>query len=91
MTFNVGPDGSSVAEINNELATANVFLPSAQVTFFKPDGQEDILFLSGHSIFESGKAILGGIPISWPWFADHPTDKGKPAHGFARIKSTTLG
>jgi D-hexose-6-phosphate mutarotase len=40
--------------------------------------------LSGESRYEPGKAIRGGIPISWPWFADHPSDSTKPAHGFAR-------
>ena len=81
MTFKGGPGGLTVAEINNGHADANVFLHGAQVTSYKPNGQEDVLFLSGHSSFESGKAILGGIPICWPWFADHPTEKTKPAPG----------
>jgi glucose-6-phosphate 1-epimerase len=87
IAFKGGPGGLTVAEIHNEYAAATVFLHGAHVTSFKPNGQEEVLFLSGHSGFESGKAIRGGIPISWPWFADHPTDKDKPAHGFARISN----
>jgi glucose-6-phosphate 1-epimerase len=85
ITFKGGPNGLPVAQITNEHTAATVFLHGAQVTSFKAHGQEEVLFLSGNSRFESGKAIRGGIPISWPWFADHPTDKDKPAHGFARI------
>ncbi len=85
MTFKSGPGGLTVAELNNQHAAATVFLQGANVTSFKPRGQEEVVFLSRHSRFESGIAIRGGIPISWPWFADHPTDKSKPAHGFARI------
>jgi glucose-6-phosphate 1-epimerase len=72
------------AEIKNEAASGQIFLHGAQTTSFIPHGQEPVLFLSPLSQFEPGKAIRGGIPISWPWFADHPTDKTKPAHGFAR-------
>ena len=79
--------GLTVADINNRHSTATVFLHGAHVTSFKPKGGEEVLFLSGHSRFESGIAIRGGIPISWPWFADHPANKTKPAHGFARISN----
>jgi glucose-6-phosphate 1-epimerase len=84
MTFKGGRGGLTVAEINNQHASAIVFLHGAHVTSFKPRGQEEVIFLSGLSRFESSIPIRGGIPISWPWFADHPTDKSKPAHGFAR-------
>jgi glucose-6-phosphate 1-epimerase len=87
IAFKGGPGGLTMAEINNGHAAATVFLRGAHVTSFKPKGQEEVLFLSGLSRFEPGIAIRGGIPISWPWFADHPTDKGKPFHGFARISN----
>ncbi|MGB7291945.1 MAG: D-hexose-6-phosphate mutarotase [Thermodesulfobacteriota bacterium] len=87
IAFKGGPGGLTVAEIKNQHAAATLFLHGAHVTSFKPHGQEEVLFLSGRSGFESGKAIRGGIPISWPWFADNPTDKDKPAHGFARISN----
>ena len=57
---------------------------AAQITSFVPKGFKPLIFLSPKSLYQSGKAIRGGVPISWPWFADHPTDATKPAHGFAR-------
>lgn len=85
--FKGGPGGLTVAEINNQDAAATVFLHGAHVTSFKPKGQQEVIFLSGNSRFEPGIAIRGGIPISWPWFADDPTDKSNPAHGFARTSN----
>ena len=82
--FKDGPGGLIVAEVKNESSRTEIFLHGAQITSFKPNGQEQVIYLSPNSRFEPGVAIRGGIPLSWPWFADHPTDKSKPAHGFAR-------
>jgi len=84
LVFKEGPNGLIYAEIKNDSASAQIFLHGAHITSFIPIGQEPVIFLSSLSQFEPDKAIRGGIPISWPWFADHPTDKTKPAHGFAR-------
>lgn len=84
LEFKEGAGGLIVAEVNNESASAEIFLHGAQITSFKLQGQEEVIYLSPHSRFKPGVAIRGGIPISWPWFADNPTDKSKPAHGFAR-------
>ena len=84
LVFKEGSNGLIFAQVKNESASAQIFLHGAHVTSFIPNDQEPVLFLSALSQFESGKAIRGGIPISWPWFADHPTDSSKPAHGFAR-------
>ena len=82
--FKEGPGGIIVAEIKNESALAEIFLHGAQLTYFMPKGYEEVIYLSPNSRFAPGVAIRGGISISWPWFTDHPMDKSKPAHGFAR-------
>jgi len=74
LIFKEGSGGLTFAEINNEAASAQIFLRGAHITSFIPHGQEPAFFLSPLSQYETGKAIRGGIPISWPWFADHPTD-----------------
>lgn len=90
LTFKKAPVGLIYAEVQNDSAAADIFLHGAQVTAYVPGGQEPVLFLSGLSRYESNKAIRGGVPVSWPWFADHPSDASKPAHGFARITDWTV-
>jgi glucose-6-phosphate 1-epimerase len=82
--FKEGDDGLVFIEVNNEFATGRMYLQGGHVTHFQPKDQEPVLWVSDCSLFEPGKAIRGGIPICWPWFADHPSDDKKPAHGFVR-------
>ena len=37
-----------------------------------------------------GRAIRGGVPISFPWFAAKADDPKAPAHGFVRTTAWTL-
>jgi D-hexose-6-phosphate mutarotase len=82
--FAEGPGGLPIAEIRNGLATATVALQGAHVLAFQPHGQQPALFVSRSAIYRQGQAIRGGIPVCWPWFAQHPTDPTLPMHGFAR-------
>ncbi len=82
--FKEGPGGLVVAEIKNPHGEATVALHGGQILAFRPRGHEEVLWLSRASDFETGHPIRGGIPVCWPWFADHPTDNTKPAHGFVR-------
>lgn len=81
--------GLSRFQITNAFAEAEVYLLGAQVTRFKPTGEEPVLWLSPLSAFERGKAIRGGIPLCWPWFGPHPSRKDLPAHGLARTRVWT--
>jgi len=65
-------------------ADAEIYLQGAHVTRFQPNGRGSLLFLSEKSIFQSGKAIRGGVPIVFPWFGPNAADPKLPAHGFAR-------
>lgn len=85
VVFTPGPgELGPIAEVANRHATAAVALQGAHVMAFRPRGQGPVLWVSAESAFRPGKAIRGGIPVCWPWFADHPTDRRKPAHGFVR-------
>jgi len=84
LAFESGPGGFTLAKIRNLQAEATVALHGGHVLSFSPRAHEPVLWVSKLSRFETGKAIRGGIPVCWPWFADHPTDGDKPAHGFAR-------
>ena len=84
LIFKEGDGGLVFAEVTNEFSTGRIYLQGGHVTHFQPKDQEPVLWVSDASLYETGKAIRGGIPICWPWFADHPNDGDKPAHGFVR-------
>lgn len=82
--------GLQVLEINNDHAKATISLIGAQVLSFQPHGQQPVLWLSETANLQPGKSIRGGIPVCWPWFADHPEHAEFPAHGFVRDRLWTL-
>jgi glucose-6-phosphate 1-epimerase len=71
-------------------ATGEIYLHGAHVTSWKPNGAGEVFYLSPNAIFTDGKAIRGGVPISFPWFADKASDPTAPAHGFVRTKAWQL-
>jgi D-hexose-6-phosphate mutarotase len=76
--------------VSNAHATAEIYLHGAHVTAWQPKGQSPVLWLSRESAFAAGKPIRGGIPICFPWFGAHATDKAAPGHGYARLDDWTL-
>ncbi len=76
-------------------ATATIYLQGAHLTAWQPAGFNPAILLSQKSEFGPGKAIRGGIPIVFPWFAgDRKKDRidghPGPSHGFARIQEWSL-
>ena len=95
LSFTTGCGRVPQVEINNSSALATIALLGAHVMLFQPHGHKPVLWMSENSWFEEGKAIRGGIPICWPWFATHPTDPNTPNHGIVRtelwdVKETTV-
>ncbi len=90
LTFDAGPGGLTRASIHTDLCTGEMFLHGAHVAAFCPRGQREVLWMSKSSNYADGKAIRGGVPICFPWFAAHPTDRGAPAHGYARTRPWNL-
>jgi glucose-6-phosphate 1-epimerase len=73
-----------IIHLANSHGTAAVALHGAHVISYIPTRQAPVIFTSKKAIFKEGKAIRGGIPICWPWFNAHPSDKTLPSHGYAR-------
>jgi glucose-6-phosphate 1-epimerase len=71
--------------IYNKHAEADISLYGAQITNYKSHKTMEILWMSPESKFEEGIPIRGGIPICFPWFGPHKSDKSQPQHGFARL------
>ncbi len=75
------------AQITSSLCEGEIYLHGAQVTSWKPAGEDEVLFLSTKSRWEEGQAIRGGIPICFPWFRAKVNDPQAPAHGFRAHES----
>lgn len=85
LRFEGGPGGLTRARVATDEATAEIYLQGAHVAQWQPtSAAHPVLFLSEKSHFAEGKAIRGGIPLVFPWFADRQGGLPGPAHGFAR-------
>ena len=83
--FESHDSGVVMAVIDNQYGKAMVSIYGGHIVSYQPKGQvEDVFFLSEQAEYGAGKAIRGGTPICWPWFADDTSGFGRPAHGFAR-------
>ncbi|KAL5572044.1 hypothetical protein UlMin_021641 [Ulmus minor] len=72
---------------NPQGASARVSLHGGQVTSWRNDHGEELLFTSSKAIFKPPKAIRGGIPICFPQFGNAGSLE---QHGFARNKLWTI-
>jgi glucose-6-phosphate 1-epimerase len=87
-----GPGGLAFLVVDTDRCRARLTTYGAQVCEWTPAGQRSaVLFLSPRAVFAPGKAIRGGVPLCFPWFAGHPTDPSKPSHGFARTRTWRVG
>ena len=87
--------------IENEAATALIFLQGAQLVQYQAKGHAETLWLSPECDYRAGTTLRGGIPVCWPWFGDlahnpeHIQQQCKhsdspPAHGFVRNRNWRL-
>lgn len=85
-----GNGGLPRVQVTGSRAQGKISLHGAQVTSWKPAGNDEVLFVSAKSRWEEGHAIRGGIPICFPWFRAKTGDPHAPAHGFVRTKTWQL-
>lgn len=84
VVFREGAGGLTMVEVSNAKASASIALQGAHLLTWAPKGQQPVIWLSTAAKFAPGKSVRGGIPICWPWFGPHESEKGFPAHGYAR-------
>jgi glucose-6-phosphate 1-epimerase len=77
-------NGLTRAVVTTPAASATIYFQGAHLAHWQPAGEQPVLFLSGKSVFQKGKAIRGGVPVIFPWFGDRQDGQAGPAHGFAR-------
>jgi glucose-6-phosphate 1-epimerase len=85
-----GNGGLAKVEVSVPGGKGEIYLHGAHVTSWIPKATAEVLFLSPNSIWKDGHAIRGGVPVSFPWFADKAGDAAAPAHGFVRTKAWQL-
>jgi len=90
LAFHATASGLIYADITTPHATATVYLQGAHLTAWQPAGHHPVIFTSRKTELMPGKAIRGGVPIAFPWFANRHDGKTGPSHGFARIQDWTL-
>ncbi len=90
LVFQTTASGLIRADITTPHATATVYLQGAHVAAWQPAGHKPVIFTSRKTELKPGKAIRGGVPIAFPWFANRHDGKTGPSHGFARIQDWTL-
>lgn len=78
-----GRGGLPAVQVDVPAGRGEVYLHGAHVTSWSPLDTE-VLWLSEAAVFAPGKAIRGGVPICFPWFAGGLDGTSTPAHGFAR-------
>lgn len=82
-------DDLEVVVVDHPQVKASVALQGAHLLSWKPQGEEEVLWLSGNTPFKNGVALRGGVPVCWPWFGPSQ-QQGLPSHGFARNLPWTL-
>lgn len=85
-----GETALPMIDIATDACRGSVYAHGGHVSHWQPMGREPVLFMSKVSHFSPGKPIRGGVPLVFPWFGGHATDKNKPSHGFARIRQWHL-
>ena len=82
-------DELEVLVVDHPQVKASFALQGAHLLSWKPNGEEEVLWLSNNTPFKTGVALRGGVPICWPWFGP-AAQQGLPSHGFARNLPWTL-
>jgi D-hexose-6-phosphate mutarotase len=85
LNFVQGAGDLVYAEIDNAGGVARICLQGAHIVSWRPKSQaEPVVWVSDLAKYGAGKSIRGGVPVCWPWFGPHATEKAFPGHGFAR-------
>lgn len=76
--------------LDTPVGTVSGYAHGAHVTSWFPTGEQDVLWMSAKSAYDSAAPLRGGIPICLPWFGAGASGALTPVHGFARISRWRL-
>lgn len=83
-----GEGGLPALRVTGAPSGGLVYFHGAHVVSWDMGGE--VLWVSPASGFKEGKAIRGGVPVCFPWFAGGRRGGRVPAHGFGRVLSWKL-
>lgn len=84
-------ENSGIVCLSNKLAECKIALFGGNLLSCRLKGDEhDIFWLGDLNKFDDVQAIRGGIPVSWPRFAEEELNNNLPRHGFARLSHWNL-
>lgn len=73
-----------IIDLKTPHSTATISLLGGQLIAFQLVNEQPVIWVSPRSKYKVDQAIRGGIPVCWPWFAQHKNLPEAPAHGLAR-------
>jgi glucose-6-phosphate 1-epimerase len=85
-----GQAGLPAVRVLGPSAAGEMYLHGGHVTSWRPTGHDEVLFVSTESHWEDSRAIRGGVPVCFPWFADMGPQPDAPMHGLVRTKGWQL-
>jgi glucose-6-phosphate 1-epimerase len=86
-----GRGGLPCVRVKSTHGAAQIYFHGAHLTSWEPAvADAPVIWLSRESLFEPGQPIRGGVPVCFPWFSAHRSDRTAPNHGFARLRDWTL-
>lgn len=85
-----GNGGLEKVRVSGPHAQGEIYLHGAHVTSWKPEGQQEVLWMGGNGWWVDGKPIRGGVPICFPWFGPKKDAPEAPVHGTARLEAWSL-
>lgn len=88
-TLKQNDEGFQFIDINHPKFDATFSLHGAHLIHFQIKEKPATIWTSKTAVYNTEKAIRGGVPICWPWFgaADSELGKDLPSHGFARTSN----
>jgi glucose-6-phosphate 1-epimerase len=92
VSMQVDDNGFEFIVLNHPNFDAAFSLHGAHLVHFQAKQHAPLIYLSKTALFNSSKAIRGGVPVCWPWFGNTTFSKSNnlPGHGFARISQWTV-
>ena len=92
VTLKTDPQGYEFIIIGHQKFDAAFALNGGHLIHFQHKQQAPLIYLSKTAMFSDDKAIRGGVPICWPWFAKPKKELGENLsfHGFARVNKWVI-